>query len=224
MNEGKNYVIADGQFYFRNGDRFGVIPVQVLHNYWKCPDAENAPKDYEDCPERTEKLVGLFSKYCEKTDSILEIGCGIGRNLNALFNNGFTKLEGVDINTKALQLGREIYPKTVGAIPLYNYSIEDYLIFSAGKKFDVIFSMGVMMHLHPSSQWVFKCVADNAKKYIITAEDERYASYRAIPRNYKDIFEEYDFKQVYEDYVDYDNNIDDTGRVSLMYRVLKNEA
>jgi len=66
-----------------------------LYQYWKKPyDGYNLPQDYIGGNERSQFLVRLIRKYVKTNAYILEIGCNVGRNLNYLFNAGYTKLGG----------------------------------------------------------------------------------------------------------------------------------
>ncbi len=217
----KFYSTQGGQYWEVDGDKKYLIPAQSLHHYWRNPDFENVTKDYQTCPEKSVKLVSLFDKFCSKDDKILELGCNVGRNLHYLHNAGYKNLTGLDINGKALELGRELYPDTVAKLPLVCSSIEDYFAYPNLEHFDVIFTMAVLMHIHPSSVWIMGSMVVNADKYIITAEDEIGVNERVIRRNYKDLFEQTNMKQVHEEYIEYKNDIDDTGTIKLTYRVFK---
>ena len=51
-----------------------------------------------------------FSKYVEKNDLIIDVGCGYGRTLNELYQSGYTNLLGFDISDKMIERGRKQYP------------------------------------------------------------------------------------------------------------------
>ena len=78
-----------------------------LWAFWRSPDAANQPADYRDAPDRTAFLVGLVERHVAKDAPILELGCNVGRNLNALALAGYTHLTGVEINPDAVTLLRE---------------------------------------------------------------------------------------------------------------------
>ena len=215
---------GNGEFYILKDDKKYFVPVQRFHKFWKNPEKGNTPDTYAVDDQRSEILVNLFNLYCSKDDSILELGCNIGRNLHHLYKSGFTKLSGLDIYESALEEGSRIYPDTVAKVKRATTSIEDFVLDGQFLEFDVVFSMAVLMHLHPSSEWVFPYIARLAKKYIITVEDEEKASYRAVPRNYKSIFEKHHFKEIFQERVVFQNKVDDTGEVTLTYRVFKNET
>ncbi|GAI43954.1 unnamed protein product [marine sediment metagenome] len=77
-----------------------------LWEYWRHPilnNGRNLPTDYLHGEERSQFLVRLVQKYVEPSAKILEIGSNVGRNLYYLFNAGYTKLTGVEINKDAIE-------------------------------------------------------------------------------------------------------------------------
>jgi 2-polyprenyl-3-methyl-5-hydroxy-6-metoxy-1,4-benzoquinol methylase len=138
--------------------------------YWASPyDEPNSPIAYSKHNKRSEYLLSVLPLYVKNTESILEIGCNIGRNLNALFENGYTNLTGIDINAEALKQSKKVYPNL--DVNLINQTIENWV--SEKDKFDCIFSMAVMVHIPYESDWVFKKISKKAKKTLITIEDEK---------------------------------------------------
>lgn len=215
--------IKGGELWIINEDgKREFYPAQSLHQYWRNPeDGENNPTDYKSCEDRSIKLVSIFDQFCFKDDKILELGCNVGRNLHHLYFAGYKNLSGVDINTNALKLAKTTYPDTVGKIKLYASPIEDFVLDIPEDGFDVVFTMAVLMHIHPSSLWCLCSLPSMAKKYLITAETENMTNWRVFKRDYKGIFEAMGLKQVFEENVKYPNLIDKTGEVDLTYRVFK---
>ena len=159
-----------------------------IHFYWKNPnDGVNSPESYlsKRANQRTKSLVNLV-KYLpiHKKDKILELGCNVGRNLEALRRANYTNTFGIDINVKAIDLGEKCFPELRG---LYYGSIEEWIIELKDNDFELVFTMAVLEHIHPSSEWIFKEIA-RITKYLITIEDEHSESWRHFPRNYKEIF------------------------------------
>ena len=225
-----DFFVHNGQYYKKLGtDKVYTIPVEMFHGYWKDPEHftnfgdedNNNPDTYIACPEKDKDLTDIVKKYCSETDKILEIGCNVGRNLDCLYRAGFTNLSGLDINKEALKLGIKTFPDTVGKIDLIHSSIEDLMWRPTGDTYDMIFTMGVLMHLHPTSMWVTTLFYQRTNKFLITAEDEWEYSNKAIPRNYKTIFEQSGFTQVEEKYTEYENNIDNSGDIKILYRIFK---
>lgn len=51
-----------------------------------------------------------FSKYVAKDAVILDVGCGYGRTLEQLHQNGYRNLIGIDFSEKMIERGKELYP------------------------------------------------------------------------------------------------------------------
>ena len=72
----------------------------------------------------TDFQLAAFSRFVPKTSLIADIGCGYGRTLAELHQNGCTNLIGFDISPALLRRGRRAYPfldlrrMTEGKIPL----------------------------------------------------------------------------------------------------------
>jgi len=118
-------------------------------------------------------------------------------------------------------MGRQLYPDTVGKIPLIWSPIEEQIMRIPNNSIDVMFTMGVLMHLHPSSTWVFNYIKHIIRKYLIIAEEEGGVCEYVFPRNYKTLFENLKLKQIYEEYVEYPNDVDNLGKIKVTYRVFK---
>lgn len=52
-----------------------------------------------------------FAKYVKRTDVILDVGCGYGRTLNELHQEGFQNLIGVDFADGMIERGRQQFPQ-----------------------------------------------------------------------------------------------------------------
>lgn len=168
--------------------------INEQQKYWANPyDEQNYPIAYSKYTKRSEYLLSVFSKYIDNTSTILELGCNVGRNLNALLNAGYTKISGVDINKNALRECKRIYPKMNAQ--LINSTIEKWAL--GDDKYDCIFSMAVMIHIPYESDWIFKKISKRAKKFLITIEDEKNITWKHFPRNYKKIYCRYGWKQIF---------------------------
>ena len=168
-----------------------------LHEYWRRPaDGVNDPQTYLEGKERSMFLIELISNYVDKDASILEVGCNVGRNLNYLFLSGFTRLSGIEISTEACNLMKKCYPKMAWSINVFNDSAENTLPRLPDDSFDVVFTMAVLQHIHPESEFIFNHISRVTRKFLITIEDEYGVSWRNFPRNYKKIFEKLGMKCV----------------------------
>lgn len=169
-----------------------------LHAYWRTPDdGVNQPEDYLTgrCKQRTETLVSIVERLpISQSAPILEVGCNAGRNLEALRLAGYEKLWGIEISEGAIELMRKQYPELdyakIRIAPVENV-IED----GVSDCFDLVFTMAVLQHIHPSSEWVFAEMA-RITRYIITIEDEYTRSWRHKPRNYGRVFEKLGMEQI----------------------------
>lgn len=177
--------------------RYPASPRDLLLQYWKSPwDGSNIPREYLEGRARSLFLVEIVKRYNKTNARILEIGSNVGRNLNYLFLAGFKELSGIEISENAVQLLKELYPEMASHVKIYNISVEELIKDFKDGEFDVVFTMAVLEHIHPDSEWVFPQVARITKHVLITIEDELSLSWRHFPRNYKDIFEPLGMKQV----------------------------
>ena len=111
-----------------------------------------------------EQIYAKFFSVIDKKSTILELGCNIGLNLNILQKLGFTELYGVEINKKAYEIARKNNPK----INFINSSIEDY---QSQEKFDLVFTSGVLIHIHPSIlPVIINKIINLTRKYIFGFE------------------------------------------------------
>jgi SAM-dependent methyltransferase len=184
--------------WFENISTSRKTPDQ-LHEYWKHPDdGRNQIPGYIAHVERSEFLFSYIKKYADPESKILEIGCNVGRNLNYLFEQGYQKLEGIEISEEAIEAMKKTYPDMAKLISVHQNSVEEIIKTFADNSFDMVFTLAVFMHLHFESEWVFKEVARITKRYLITVEDEEKIFWRHFPRNYKKIFEKLGFRQIQE--------------------------
>jgi ubiquinone/menaquinone biosynthesis C-methylase UbiE len=54
--------------------------------------------------------MDVFQKLVPQNAEIIDIGCGYGRTLNELYNNGYTKTVGIDFSAKMIERGENTYP------------------------------------------------------------------------------------------------------------------
>lgn len=167
-----------------------------LHEYWRNPPEKNAPEQYltDGKSRRSQSLLGILQELgVGKKDSILEIGCNAGRNLRHLWDAGYHRLYGIEINPSAVKLMSRQNPdmrvhKAVGPV-------EELL--EGHPTVDVIFTMAVLMHIHPDSDFIFGLMARKARKLILTIENENFTGPRHFGRNYQEIFEGLGMHQVH---------------------------
>ena len=174
-----------------------------LHQYWMNPrDGSNLPSNYlqpAGGERRSSFLCELIDSYTiNKDNTILEIGCNVGRNLNYLFNAGYKKLSGVEISQDAIDMMKQVYPEMFNKSNICCSSIEDIIKNFEDNTFTVVFTMAALQHIHPTAKFIFYEMVRITSKYIITIGDEKEISWRHYPRNYKKIFESLGMKQIYQ--------------------------
>lgn len=168
---------------------------EEIHDYWI---NKSQPEDYIDKIKRSEFLTEYTKKYITQKGKILEVGCNVGRNLNYLYENGFKQLTGIEISENAIITLKKTYPTLEKNAEIIHSPIEDIIKRLPSGHFELVFTMAVLEHIHPESEWIFEDIARVTGSYLITIEAEEAEHWRIYPRNYKDIFEKYGLKQVEE--------------------------
>ena len=130
----------------------------------------------------------------DKDAAILEMGCNTGHTLVALKQLGYTNLQGVEINQKAIDKGRSVFPE-LKSVPITCAPLED--VVRDMPNYHAMYCTGVFMHLPYSLDWVFEVLAKKITDVILTSENEYETDgYFKWARNYKDIYEGLGWKQI----------------------------
>ncbi len=120
----------------------------------------------------SETLADVFSHYVDEDADILEIGCGSGRHLAHLRDQGFKHLSGIDINDESFDVMAEAYPRLVETGTFHTGAVEAVLPEFDDDAFDVLYSVETLQHIHPDDEWVFEECARVTSDILITAENE----------------------------------------------------
>ena len=110
-------------------------------------------------------MFGQVLRSAPGVKSILELGCNIGLNLQALnrINESF-ELCGYEINETAAQTARELKVAEVVCDTILNP-------IDRGRKFDLTFTKGVLIHINPDQlPLVYQNLYDNSNRYIAVCE------------------------------------------------------
>lgn len=114
--------------------------------------------------KNTYKFNKIFNdKY--NFNSILELGSNMGQNLVALKKKyKKSKIYGVDINATACEILKRNYPD-------FNITNSSILNYKTKKKFDLVFTSGVLIHINPKQlNNTYKKIFNLSKKYILIVE------------------------------------------------------
>lgn len=124
-----------------------------LHAFFRKPNPKgNQPEGFI-APVGRSKILAKLIAGTPKDARILEVGCSVGRNLAYLADEGYTRLEGVEISSHATQLLRDTYPQLKRA-KIHTGAAEDILPLLKGP-YDLIFTMAFLSMVHPDSIDVF---------------------------------------------------------------------
>jgi len=135
------------------------------------PVSKEADKDLN---KRSEFLLRVMGKYASFGDTILEIGCGDGRNLRYLRQAGWKSVNGIDKSKGT----------AIEDLPLENL-------------YDIVFTMSCLFLIPPENRWVFGKIAMMTRKHLIIIEGEKKNASNAYFHPYQKIFEELGMKQIY---------------------------
>ncbi len=154
-------------------------------------------------------------------DSLLELGCNCGANLYWLNEIGYSQLSGVEISPAAVRQMRESFPSLAQRVPVHLGAMDAWLKNAPSRSVDVIFTMGVSMHIHPVDNFVFREMTRVSKKYICTVEPESENSNYVFSRNYRRIFERLGASQVKEKIIRRQEHPDLGGYIGCTARLFK---
>jgi ubiquinone/menaquinone biosynthesis C-methylase UbiE len=154
-------------------------------------------KYFESSKTTAEAIYNIVGLYAEKTDRIMELGCGNMKNLQHLYDKGFQNLTALEYShiedgTAKKEL-KEVYEKIVKSM----FPIEIAIPRFKDKMFDITLCVGILGHLPDIEDELAKHIRRITKKYVIVFENETEETPIHWARNYQGIFEQYKMKQVY---------------------------
>jgi SAM-dependent methyltransferase len=175
----------------------GVTPPWVwdadrCRRFWAGQDEEagnvNAPSTYAGKSQAiVEMLHDFWRPEVEPGLSVLEVGCNAGANLAGLARHGYEQLSGVEINPHAIEQMRQSFPDLRATV--HEGALEELLPTLETGSVDVVFSMAVLIHVHPSSKAIFEHMARIAARYVCVIEAENTTIPYIFARNYRRVFE-----------------------------------
>jgi pseudaminic acid biosynthesis-associated methylase len=142
------------------------------------------------------KYNDIFSDFFQELDrdlSILEVGCNVGNNLSILRSLGFTNLQGLDVNSKAIGIASSRYPD----ISFHNSSIQSCKLPS--KNFDLVYTAGVLVHIHPDTLTdVIKKILSLSKQYVFGFESFSESPSDVFYRNSNNLYWKQNFPELFK--------------------------
>ena len=102
------------------------------------------------------KLADLIGKYVRPNARILDVGCGYGRNIDFLTQNGFADVTGIDINPEIVEANQKRGLKCIGVDALKGGGLES--------RFDVVLMSHVIEHFAPAD---LKDFIDSYLEYLV---------------------------------------------------------
>ena len=141
---------------------------------WAERSGKYSPSYYADIGpnEVSETLVNVLDHYVRDDAPILEIGCGSGRHLAHLLENGYENLTGVDINADSFDVMAETYPRLAETGTFHTGSIEELIDQFETDAFELVYTVETLQHIHPDDVWVFEELGRITSDLLITAENE----------------------------------------------------
>ncbi|WP_436924230.1 class I SAM-dependent methyltransferase [Halosimplex amylolyticum] len=188
-----------------------------VRRQWEGRSGEYSPEYYAyyGPDETSESVLDLLTQHVAHEASVLELGCSSGRHLAHLLDGGFEDLSGIELNEEAFDVMAEQYPDLWDTGTFYADSIEALVDDFATDRFDAVYSVQTLQHIHPDAEWVFEEIARITDELLVTVEIESAAAdadrveneddpdvnyvrdeFPLYYRNWKDIFADLGFEQV----------------------------
>lgn len=122
--------------------------------------------------ETSEILRDLLEHFLGRDGAVLELGCSSGRHLSYLYEHGFEDVAGVDVNDEAFEVMAETYPELAADGSFHSGAIEDVVVGFEDGRFDAVYSVETLQHLHPDAEWTFGELCRITDDLLITVENE----------------------------------------------------
>ena len=127
---------------------------------------------YRGPDDTSEAVRAALAEFLGPEPSVLELGCGSGRHLAHLHENGYRELTGVDLNLDAFDVMVDSYPALAEDVTFHHAAIEETVREFEDDAFDAVFSVETLQHVHPDAAWAFEEIARVTGDLLVTAEIE----------------------------------------------------
>ena len=128
-------------------------------------------------------------------DSLLDLGCNVGRDLNSLWQSGYRHLTGVEIGIEPVQAMRQAFPEVAKGARILNRSMAEAVSRFQDDEFALVYAHGSLVSLSAADQRVFDHMCRITRRWIITMENEW--SLLLFPRDFGRVFTGRGMKQVH---------------------------
>ena len=147
---------------------------QDLRSEWAARSGEYSPAyyAYRGPDERSEAVRAAIEQHLSGEPAILEVGCSAGRHLAHLLDHGYEDLTGIELNEDAREAMAETFPQLADQCVVHYDSMESVLPTIETDRFDAVFSVETLQHVHPDSEWVFDELARITSDLLVTIENE----------------------------------------------------
>lgn len=122
--------------------------------------------------ETSDRLLDHLERAVDRDAAVLELGCSSGRHLAHLREHGYENLHGIEINEDAFDVMEEAYPGLAADGTFYCDAIENVVREFDDDRFDAVYSVETLQHLHPDDSWVFDALTRIAADLLVTVEIE----------------------------------------------------
>jgi SAM-dependent methyltransferase len=192
-----------------------------VRRQWADRSGEYSPEYYAyyGPDETSESLRGIFEDRLDRDARVLELGCSSGRHLAHLYEHGFENLSGVEINADAFETMATTYPDLAAGGTFHCDAIENAVTDFPDDRFDAVYSVETLQHIHPDADWVFAELARITADLLVTVENEGEDGDEAVVNYVQDDFPLYyrDWNRVFTelgfDQADVESGERDTVRI-----------
>lgn len=169
-----------------------VMTEREVREYWATRTegaTTNDPSDYaHKDPGIMDFVSSFWSPEISPSDSVLELGPNAGPNLNRLRELGYRDLRGIEINPSAVEHMATTFPELAATASITTGSFDRVLPTVADDSVDAVFTMAVLIHVHPAARSIFREMARIAARHICVIEMEHASNMYVYPRSYRRVF------------------------------------
>ena len=149
-------------------------------SYWEKRErgSSHGPDQYVELQESSHALIDeIVRRASGRSAPILDVGCNVGRHLNALHKLGYTNLYGIDVQREAFEHMERVFPEVKKAAHLDQGTFQDCLPRVADRFFEVTFTHGATLELVPPSFPVCREMARVTSKAVVLVINENGQAY-----------------------------------------------